>query len=324
MAHNVQTMAYYGNTPWHGLGKKIEERATSEEMIKDAGLDWVVEKRPARGATVYPNGKSNRYEIVRVRRPEVDEEEVLFGVVSERYEPLQNHEAFDFFDPIIAGNKACFETAGALGDGERIWALAKMPGVMEIVPGDECRKYLLLSNSHDGGGAVNIKFTSIRVVCQNTLMLALKNGQKAYVVRHTKRMSDRLQEVAGILTAATEVYERTAELFKRLAAIRLNSKLRDQYLEAVFPRTPKQKQENATPQKWAHIENMLETSEDLQIPKVKGTMWALYNAVTGFEDYKQVNKDERTDQRLNRAWFGSSADIKLAALNQAELIAVNV
>jgi hypothetical protein len=154
-------------------------------------------------------------------------------------------------------------------------------------------------------------------------MLALKKGQKAYVVRHTKRMSKRLQEVADILAAAKEVYERTAELFKKLAAIQLTDKLLNQYLEAVFPRTPKQILKNATPQKWEHIEGMLESSKDLQIPKVRGTMWALYNAVTGFEDYKQVKQDERTDQRLNRAWFGSSADIKLAALNQAQLIAVN-
>ena len=94
-------------------------------------------------------------------------------MVSRRYTPLQNEEAFQFFDPIIGSEAASFETAGALGDGERIWTLAKMPDSMEVAEGDLCGKYLLLSNTHSGQGSVTIKFTAIRVVCQNTLMFAL-------------------------------------------------------------------------------------------------------------------------------------------------------
>jgi phage/plasmid-like protein (TIGR03299 family) len=101
---------------------------------------------------------------------------VLLGVVSRRYQPLQNAEAFEFFDLIVS---AYFETAGALGEGERIWVMAKMPEAMQIVPGDECLKYLLLSNTHTGEGSVTVKFTSVRVVCQNTLIMAMEDGQKA-------------------------------------------------------------------------------------------------------------------------------------------------
>lgn len=173
MAHNINSMAYYGEKPWHGLGQEVPGRATTAEMIVAAGLDWEVEARGARGATRDKRGRFSRYEIVRKPRPNMEEHEILLGVASRFYVPLQNREAFDFFDPVIGDNKAVFETAGALGQGECIWALAKMRDVIEIVRDDVCMRYLLLSNRHDGNGSVTVKFTSIRVVCQNTLMLAL-------------------------------------------------------------------------------------------------------------------------------------------------------
>jgi len=193
MPANVQTMAYYGEVPWHGLGMQVPKGITANEMIWAAGLDWKVELRPARGAQEINKKKEfSRYEVVRIPRSNTKEQEVLFGVVSRRYQPLQNLEAFEFFDPIVGEGKAYFETAGALGDGERIWVMAKMPDAMEIVRGDECFKYLLLSNSHSGDGSVIVKFTTVRVVCQNTLMLAMEDGQKAYRVRHSKQMQFKL------------------------------------------------------------------------------------------------------------------------------------
>jgi phage/plasmid-like protein (TIGR03299 family) len=189
MPANVQTMAYYGEVPWHGLGKQVPKGLTAEQMIRAAGLDWDVELLPARGAReINRKGEFSRYEVVRVPRPNTTENEVLLGVVSRRYQPLQNVEAFEFFDSIVGEGKAHFETAGALGEGERIWVMAKMPQAMEIVRGDECFKYLLLSNTHSGDGSVIVKFTAMRVVCQNTLMLAMEDGQKAYRVRHSKQM----------------------------------------------------------------------------------------------------------------------------------------
>ena len=176
-------------------------------MIRAAGMDWRVELRPARGARpINRKGEYSRYEVVRVPRPNTEEAEVLLGVVSRRYQPLQNVEAFEFFDPIVGEKKAYFETAGALGEGERIWVMAQMPEAMRIVPGDECLKYLLLSNTHTGEGSVIVKFTSVRVVCQNTLMMAMEDGQKAYRVRHSKKMQFRLDELAEFLSITQEVF----------------------------------------------------------------------------------------------------------------------
>jgi hypothetical protein len=122
MLANVQTMAYYRDVPWHGLGNRVPEGVTSEKMIRAAGMDWLVELRPARGAQpINRKGEYSRYEVIRVPRPSTSEAEVLLGVVSRRYQPLQNVDAFEFFDPIVGEKKAYFETAGVLGGGERVF-----------------------------------------------------------------------------------------------------------------------------------------------------------------------------------------------------------
>lgn len=322
MPANVQTMAYYGEVPWHGLGNQIPKGVTAEQMIKAAGLDWKAELRPAKGAAkINKKGEYSRYEVIRLPRPNISESEVLFGVVSRRYQPLQNTEAFAFFDPIIGESKAFFETAGALGDGERVWVMVQMPGAMQIVPGDECHKYLLLSNSHTGNGSVIVKFTSIRVVCQNTLMLAMKDGQKTYSIRHSKQMSVKLEELSTFIAMAQEVFLGAETLFKRLSQIQLTGHRIEEFFEEVFPRSAAQKKKGEKPRRWEYLRKAVDTQKDLQLPGVRGTLWAAYNAITWHEDYKQSQQEEQQDQRLERTWFGGGADIKLKALAKAEYLA---
>ncbi len=322
MPANVESMAYHGGKPWHGLGTQVPHRVTAKEMIKAAGLDWQVQLRPARGSRkINKKGDVSRYEIVRLPRPNSQEEEALFGVVSRRYQPLQNSEAFAFFDPVIDSKRAHFETAGALGEGERIWVLAKIPGTMEIVPGDECHKYLLLSNTHTGEGSVVVKFTSIRVVCENTLMLSMEDGQHAYRVRHSKMMQFRLDELSNFLAVVTQVYERAEAELRRLAEVQVTDARLREYFDAVFPRTRKQKADNKDPVRWGHVRELFDSSTDLQLNGVKGTLWAAYNAITRFEDYKRPMEDEIQDRRLGRIWFGSGADVKLRALQKASTFA---
>jgi phage/plasmid-like protein (TIGR03299 family) len=319
MPANVQTMAYYGEVPWHGLGKQVPKGVTAEQMIHAAGLDWEVKLQPARGAReINKKGEFSRYEVIRTPRLNIKEPEVLLGVVSRRYQPLQNLEAFGFFDPLVGENKAYFETAGALGDGERIWVMAKMPDPMKIVPGDECFKYLLLSNTHTGEGSVIVKFTSVRVVCQNTLMLAMEDGQKAYRVRHSKHMQFKLNELAELIAIAQEVFLKSEESFKRLAKVQMINDRLDQYFEAVFPRSETQKNNNEKPQRWDFLREVFNNKKDLQLPGVRGTLWGAYNAITWFEDYKKPMQFEQPSQRLERTWFGGGADIKFKALEKAQ------
>ena len=317
-------MAYYGKVPWHGLGTTVPKGATAEEMIRAAGMDWDVNLRPARGAKeINKKGEFSRYEVVRMPRPTTQETEVLLGIVSRRYRPLQNVEAFEFFDPLIGEKKAYFETAGALGEGERIWVMAKMPGAMQIVPGDECLKYLLLSNTHSGDGSVIVKFTSVRVVCQNTLMLAMEDGQKAYRVRHSKKMQFKLEELADFLAITQEVFLKAEECFRRLAKIQMVEDRLERYFESVFPLSAAQKRNDKKSPRWEFLQKIFHGQPDLQLPDVRGTLWGAYNAITRFEDYKQPQHEEQAEQRLERTWFGGGADIKLKALEKAnELAAV--
>jgi phage/plasmid-like protein (TIGR03299 family) len=325
MPANVETMAYVGEVPWHGQGTPVPAHVTAEQMIKAAGLNWEVEKRPARGSKGVVDRAGDetfsRYELVRVPRPGMNESEVILGLVTNRYEPLQNGEAFGFFDPIVDHKTASYETAGALGDGERIWVMAKMPGAIEVVRGDNCHKFLLLSNSHNGQGSVIVKFTAVRVVCQNTLTMALKDGQSAFRVRHSAKMGERLDEVATLIAAANETYKEAAAKFHRLAQRQVkNRKMLEEYMQVLFPLSDAQKKNETHSPKWDHVTELFETAPDLQLAGVKNTMWAAYNAVTRFEDYRQVNK-ESDGQRLNRVWFGAGADLKMKALDEAVRIA---
>lgn len=144
-------------------------------MIKSAGLDWQVEKQPVKGARLDKKGDPLRYQLVRKARSE-KEHDIILGLVSPIYEPLQNKKAFNFFDHIVEKGSAIFETAGALGDGERVWVLAKLPGEIRVIGNDIVNKYLLISKNHAGKESIIIKFTPIRVVCKNTLMMGMKDG----------------------------------------------------------------------------------------------------------------------------------------------------
>jgi len=321
MPANVETMAYVGEVPWYEQGSRVPPEIGASDMIRAAGLDWIVAKRPARGyPPIKKRGKPDsyaRYEIVRCPRAGTKELEVMLGMVTGRYEPLQNVDAFKFFDPIVDQKTATFETAGALGAGERVWVQAKMPEIIQVVRGDHCEKYLLLSNTHSGQGSVIVKFTAVRVVCQNTLMLSLQDGQQAFRVRHSQKMDKRPAEIGDLIAAANAAYAKAAEAFQHLARTQVKSDaVLGEYLNALFPRSPAQERDLTTPPKWGEVKHLFETRQDLQLPGVKGTLWAAYNAVTTFEDYREA-RDDTPAKRLERVWFGSGADLKVKALDQA-------
>ncbi|MEI6291932.1 MAG: DUF932 domain-containing protein, partial [Chloroflexota bacterium] len=209
MPHNLFTdpitgqtaMMYVGITPWHSLGTKLNNPPKSDDAIISAGLDWRVEKYPLVAKTPHGNIEINdRFAVMREDfkdRPQPH----FFAIVSKDYEPLQNIEAFQFFDDIVGRKEAIYETAGALGSGERVWILAKLPESIRVVGDDICDKYLLLSNSHDGKSSVQIKFTPIRVVCQNTLTMALSHGTTVRIPHNQnirKRLSDS-ERLLGII-----------------------------------------------------------------------------------------------------------------------------
>jgi phage/plasmid-like protein (TIGR03299 family) len=318
MAHNLfqERMAFVGEVPWHGLGKQVPATVPAETMCECAGLDWKVEKKPAPGARLI-DPKKEIYDRYLILREPVDPEKeaVALGMVGRGYEPLQNRDAFTFFEPFIENGYAQFHTAGALGNGERVWVLVKLNEQIVIKGDDLIDRFLLLSNSHDGSGAVSIRFTPIRVVCQNTLNYAMKRSSGVISVRHTRHIAWHLANAqAEELKRIIEKTFKDAEtLFGRMAMMEMKAEDTESFLEFLFPRTEKQKRDKTEPERWARIRSILDDPE--VTPKsTRTTLWALYNAIIRDEDYR-TSREAGSDARLERVWFGRGHDLKLKALN---------
>jgi len=192
MAHQIETLFYTRTTPWHGLGIKVIEALLSKEALDKSGLNWTVLQQPIyteQGQHI-PNYKAN------VR----DLDNAILGVVSDRYTVVQNIEAFEFTDNLL-GEGVKYETAGSFNGGRRVWLLAKLPEKY-IINGESIEPYLVFSNSHDGSAAITVAMTPIRVVCQNTLNLALRNAKRAWSSKHVGNIAGKLHEAEETLQLA--------------------------------------------------------------------------------------------------------------------------
>ena len=304
-------MFYRGETPWHKLGTFIdpEKELTSEEAIVAAGLDWEVETQPLYLAdgTLAPSRA-----VVRTDRNDI------LGVVGNGYTPLQNRKAFDFFDPFIQSKQAFFETAGSLRGGKRVWVLATLNSdVMRIKGDDVVKKYILLSNSHDGTMAVRAGFTPIRVVCNNTLSMAHQKGTSQLVrINHGSNVEENVERVREIMNLANQQFEATAEQYRFLANKQVNQTDLETLVKLVFtgPKYVEMEKDGLTPNKRI-IENIIplfEKGRGNYMAEIKGTAWAAYNAVN---EYLQYERGSDEDTRLNNMWFGDSATLNQRALD---------
>jgi phage/plasmid-like protein (TIGR03299 family) len=227
MSHEIENMLYVGATPWHSLGVKLDAPPTAAEAIKLAGLDWSVGLKSL--ATLDGESVDHKatYRLSDGR---------ILGVVGPAYHPIQNSEAFDWFNPFLESGEASIETAGSLRDGQRVWVLAKLnraPSV--IVPGDEVQKFILLANSHDGTFAGRVGFTPIRVVCANTLSMATEEGVSQLLrVRHTKGAKKALDKIREIMNLANASFEATAAQYRQLAAHQVEPGDLEKYVKLVF------------------------------------------------------------------------------------------
>ena len=313
MSHNLNetnkktSMMYVGETPWHRLGTKLDKPATAAEAIEAAQLNFNVEKwslKTVSGSLPV----ENHFATVRT-----DTKEVL-GVVGSRYEPIQNKDAFTMFDSLVGEGEAIYHTAGALGKGERIWILAKMPDYIRINGNDLVEKYLLLVNSHDGSSVVRVKLTPIRVVCDNTLSIALNGTEQEVRIRHTTQAVERLKQAHEILGLTNRLYEQLNYIFNRMSKTKVTHVTLNDYVKKVFPDPP-------IVERLSRTENIrhkvLELSEvGTGANMAKGSLWGAYNAVTEFVDH--IRLDAKNDStRLKSMWFGSGEGIKKRAFTVA-------
>lgn len=327
MAHNLATangktsFAYYGESPWHGIGQKLDAPATAQEAITAAGLDYEVQLTPI--ATYDGLAVEGRRAVVRY-----DKQEVL-GVVSDRYVPVQNRQAFGFLDAIVAEGGLRYHTAGALGRGEKIFLLAKLPESIRVKDSDDLvDKYLLLSNAHDGSAALRIFFTPIRVVCQNTLNLAERRGQGQGVsILHKGNLEAKIKEAQRVLGLAQRFYDDAAAKIDNLASHYPSQEQLKQFFAALYP-DPEEGKDNARAKNVREeLHQLFEQGIAHDDPAIKGTSWMALNAVTEYIDHRRSTrgKDEtdRASRRLDSIWFGSGANLKAKAWDLALQMALN-
>lgn len=312
-------MMYVGEVPWHGLGTKLEEPATAEAAIAAAGLDYCVELRSLVTDDGLPVPK--RKAVVRT-----DSNQVL-GVVGASYQPIQNHQCFGFLDSVVADGQLRYHTAGALGKGEKVWMLAKLPDEIRIKDSEDVtEQYLLLSNSHDGSSSLRVFFTPIRVVCANTLGMAERRGKGQGVsVMHKGDLAAKVGEAQEILGLAKRFYDDLEGRINQLAGIYPNRQQLNQYFESLYPDSDQGKTRRAENVR-AELFRLFENGMGQDIPETKLTAWAAFNAVTEYVDHHRSTRgksdNERASRRLNSAWFGSGARLKAEAWKRALEMAV--
>lgn len=306
-----------GERPWHGLGTLLEQRVTSFEAIKAAHLEWEVELREITASGLLeacPNHKAT------VR---TDLNKVL-GIVGKRYRPLQNRDAFTFFDNVVGLGEAIYESAGALFGGRRVWILAKLNEDMVIGGVDKIKPYLLLVNSHDGSQAVRMFFTPIRVVCNNTLTASINRRSvgEGVMIRHTESMNGKIEESQEILGIAQKEYERIGAAFNLFYDKQIDADQAKGYFDRVFElnagELPKDKE--TEDELMAAYEGHGSAAEATH----KDTVWRAYNVATHRVDHElpfrrnsSKSLQARAENRMKSICFGTGAATKAKAYSAA-------
>lgn len=312
MAHNLSMdkegnaeFAFAGEKPWHGLGVEVPGLMTTGEALTAARMDWGIKKVPVLSSydmSVIPD----QYAILR------DDTHVALGIVGARYEPINNREVFSIFDGVLGETHAQIETAGALGKGERVFMQARLPEITEVVPGDVMEQMLLIHASHDGSGAEEVLFVNQRVVCQNTLSMALNSQKNRFKIRHTKNYKDKMAQVERILMESKNYWEKIREATKHLAETSVSRVEVGAFMDAMFP-VKEDAKRDTTSNTRNKFEELLETGMGTEIPGVKGSAWGVFNAYSEYLQYgRTVNKiDDPYDQngkRWEKIVFGSFGD----------------
>jgi phage/plasmid-like protein (TIGR03299 family) len=306
MAHELESMFYVGKTPWHGLGERLIEVPTTEQAIIAAGLNWEVGLQPLfleDGTQVPANG------VVR------QSDNKVLGVVGERYKPLQNQDAFSWFNPFVEAGLVELETAGSLSEGRKVWILARIKGdPLEIAKGDPIERFVLLSNSHDGTQAIRVGYTPIRVVCANTLAMSHNSESSQLIrVRHTGKAITDLENLRKIMAVANSSFEATAEQMRRLTNRTINQNDLKKYIVKVLG-LEKSENDELSSRAENIVNNVIALVEHPTNHASRGTVWAAYNAVTHYLSHQAGRSN---DSRYASLWFGQGANTNIKAFNEA-------
>ena len=311
MAHEVETMAYAGEVPWHGLGVEVSNDLTPLQMMQKAGLDWRVEKVDA---YVDINGEQVRTgQQALVRTSDC----TILTNVTDAWNPLQNEEAFDFFAEYVAAGDMEMHTAGSLQNGQMVWALAKVKESFDVFGEDRVDAYFLFSNPHQYGKSIDVRFTPIRVVCHNTLTMSLQQSADRSVKVGHRTVFDP-DQVKSDLGLAHEKFAKYKEMAQFLGSKRFTVENLISFYDEVYPSTSRTAEKVAA----TKVEELsrsarmcydaLETQPGAQYGE--GTWWQAFNSVTYVTDHLQGRSAE---QRLHNQWFGYNQPRKVQAAEKA-------
>ena len=312
MAHMIEMrngkaqMAYAGEVPWHGLGVSVPADLTPEQMLEAAGLDWTVEKIPAYAKVGGKQVKIGQSALVR------SADNAILDVVSDDWNPVQNEEAFEFFNEFVLAGDMEMHTAGSLRDGQIVWGLAKIKESFELFKGDKIDSYLLFSNFHKYGFSTDVRFTPIRVVCNNTLTLSLNSKVERMVkISHRKQFDPgNVKEMLGIATDKLAKYKDMAQF---LGSKKAKDENIVEYFKRVFPVSGTNENKQKELSKNAQIAlDILHTQPGAEY--AEGTWWQPFNAVTYLTDHLA---GRTADTRLTSAWYGYHKGVKTKALELA-------
>ena len=345
MAHQIEkndSLFSVKETPWHGLGTVLDGAPSIDEALTASGLDWEVKTIPV--FAQLPKDQWEEFSRTKLPLPNyraiqrVDTQEV-FGVLSDKYIPLQNKQAFSVFRPLVESGELELETAGSLLNGRKTWILAKVPGIKPVTirKGDQVKPYVLLSNSHDGSNAVRFGVTPIRVVCNNTLSMAHGNKSSELIkVYHRGDVTGNLDQLRDMVNVEMTEFQATMKEYKKLASKEISQADMIKYIRMVFPpkvETSEIQAEipavdenfldaviNATPdmetlsRKEEAIIRILEGGRGSQSGRKEITYWDAYNAVNEWGLYERGYNEET---RLASSWFGNQKADDQKALNVA-------
>jgi phage/plasmid-like protein (TIGR03299 family) len=327
MAHNInfnettQKDSFFSvkQKAWHGLGQIVDQYPTSGEAIDYAGLNYQVKKADLSAV----NLSSQRVNIQNVPVPNYyatmrTDNGAVLGIVGKDYQIVQNRDAFTFFDSIVGGDGIMYETAGALGKGERIFITAKLPGYIEVGNNDLIEKYLFLTTSHDGSGSIMAAFTPVRIVCANTLNAAMKNTTNVVKIRHTSNATDRLRTAHKVMGIASRFSDEIGETFNEWSKKPITDPQLRRLIEiAMAPNKEvlgnlKGGKVNALSTQFVNIvEDVYEyalSNPTQQTPTTMGTVFGAYNAVTGY--FQNVRKFQDDEAKLKSIMLGGTAQIR--------------
>ena len=295
MSANVESMFCVREMPWHGLGTRVMEAPNSKEALRLAGLDWKVIQEPL------ITGAGDMVEGYKANVRDTDNQ--VLGVVGDRYRIVQNEEAFAFTDELL-GYGVRYETAGSLQNGRKVWMLAHLPHEY-IIAGEHISPYLLFSNSHDGSGAIKIAITPIRVVCNNTLNLALSTAKRSWSAIHTEGIRDKMNEAKHTLGLAGKYMEELGKEFEILRGKKLSDRQVNEYIEILLPI-----EEGGSSQQ---IRNMKRLQEDMKMryfdaPDLKDVGNNAYRFINAVSDFATHAEPLRKTKNYKENLFARTVD----------------